>query len=66
MLPMMAGRVVMIGKDTTIERLSEATNQPICAHAQIPPERNAGTASVAQQSKNQGAVLPERRRSEVR
>ena len=37
--------VVMIGKETTIERLSDATNHPIWAKAQITPERNPGMMS---------------------
>lgn len=42
---MMAGIVVIIGNETTIERLSEATNQPIWAQAQIAPDRKAGTTT---------------------
>jgi hypothetical protein len=42
---MMAGIVVMIGNETTIERLSEATNQPIWAQAQIAPDTKAGTTT---------------------
>ena len=42
---MIAGMVTMIGKETTNGRLSLATNQPICAQAQIAPERKAGTTT---------------------
>lgn len=50
---MMAGRVVMIGKETTIERLSEATNQPIWAQAQIPPDTKAGTTTESREPSGQ-------------